>query len=449
MDVYTRVVSGMLFPLQEWVKGHRTTALLRALEKSQWQPWREIDAARLKKLVAYLVHAQETVPYYRALFAREGFVPNEVDSVAALARLPLLDKRTIREHVNELTARDARGLAACATGGSSGEPLRFFIGTGRRSHDVAAKWRATRWWGVDIGDPEVVVWGSPIELSAQDWVRRGRDWLLRTALIPAFAFTDKAIAASLAEIQRRRPKMLFGYPSALALLARHAQSRGWRMNDLGVKVVFVTAERLYDNQRELISKVFGCPVANGYGARDAGFVAHECPAGGLHLCAEDVIVEIIDPTGRVLPPGRAGEIVVTHLANREFPLIRYRTGDIGVLDDKPCRCGRTLPLLREVQGRSTDFVVAADGTVMHGLALIYVLRELPGIAQFRIVQESRLLTRVELVRGPDFREDTVSHIQRGLQARLGAQVEVQVTERPLLATEPSGKFRYVMSKVAA
>ena len=156
--------------------------------------------------------------------------------------------------------------------------------------------------------------------------------------------------------------------------------RGQRLDDLGIAVAFVTSERLYDHQRAEIAQGFGCTVANGYGGRDAGFIAHECPQRGMHLSAEDIIVEIIDADGTVLPPGQAGEIVVTHLATRDFPFIRYRTGDQGILDHATCPCGRGLPLLKEIQGRSTDFVVAHDGTVMHGLALIYILRDLPEIA---------------------------------------------------------------------
>ena len=449
MDWYTRFVSDALFPLHEWVKGHRTTAVLRRLEASQWQSRDEIEAARMRRLTRMLVAAGRDVPYYRALFAERGFDPQSVRCVADLARLPLLDKSRIREHVEALKSSAAKKLTPCATGGSSGEPLKFFLGAGRRSHDIAAKWRATRWWGVDIGDPEIVVWGSPIELSTQDGVRRARDWMMRSELMPAFELTERRMAECLGRIQARRPAMLFGYPSALSMLARHAINRGWRLEGAGVKVAFVTAERLYDNQRELIARAFGCGVANGYGARDAGFVAHECPSGGMHIMAEDVIVEITDAAGRPLPAGRAGEIVVTHLASGEFPFIRYRTGDIGMLDDAACPCGRGLPMLREIQGRSTDFVVAEDGTVMHGLALIYVLRELPGIAQFRITQESRTLTRVELVRGPGFGEDTVRQIQQGLSARLGAGVTIEVSTRPFLYAEASGKFRYVQSKVAA
>ena len=131
--------------------------------------------------------------------------------------------------------------------------------------------------------------------------------------------------------------MLFGYPSALSHIARHAEARGQRMDDLGIQVAFVTSERLYDDQRASISRVFGCPVANGYGGRDAGFIAHECPEGGMHLTAEDIVVELVDAEGGPVPLGEPGEIVVTHLATGDFPFIRYRTGDIAVLDDRALR----------------------------------------------------------------------------------------------------------------
>ncbi|MDD5330461.1 MAG: AMP-binding protein, partial [Sulfuricella sp.] len=323
------------------------------------------------------------------------------------------------------------------------------MGRERISHDVAAKWRATRWWGVDIGDPEVVVWGSPIELGAQDRVRLARDRILRTRLLPAFEMSPARLDGFIDEIRAIRPRMVFGYPSALAHIARHAQAGGRRLDDLGIGVAFVTSERLYDEQRTDISAAFGCPVANGYGGRDAGFIAHECPHGGMHISGEDMIVEIVDADGRALPAGEAGEIVVTHLATRDFPFIRYRTGDVGALDDKPCACGRGLPMLKEIQGRTTDFVVAADGTVMHGLALVYIVRDLAGVAQFKIVQESLALTRVLLVAGEGFADASIAAIERGFKARLGQGARVVVERVEEIAREKSGKFRYVVSRIAA
>ena len=444
-SAYTRFTAGVLFPLHERLKQHSTVAVRRKLEASQWWPPEQLQALQVERLRALLTEAGRSVPYYRDLFRAQGFDPAQVSSIADLQRLPFLTKPLIRAHSDALKHEQAQGLARFNTGGSSGEPLVFFIGNERVSHDVAAKWRATRWWGVDIGDPEIVVWGSPIELGSQDRVRALRDKLLRTELLPAFEMSDARLDGFIATIRRRRPKMLFGYPSALSHIAGHAEKRGQRMDDLGIQVAFVTSERLYDEQRATIGRVFGCPVANGYGGRDAGFIAHQCPSGGMHLTAEDILVEIVDAAGQVLPPGQSGEIVVTHLATGDFPFVRYRTGDVGVLDDAICACGRGLPMLRDIQGRATDFVVAADGTVMHGLALIYVLREIAGLDGFKVTQETRQLTRVDLVAGPQFDAASTGRIVDGFKKRLGADVDIQINRVDAIAPEKSGKYRYIIS----
>ena len=447
--LYTRLVSNVIFPLQERLKHHDTVQVRRLMEASQWWPAERIAVLQADRLRAFLTDIGTHVPYYRKLFASTGFDPSAVKSTADLQALPFLTKAVIKENTDALRADDAKGLARFNTGGSSGVPLIFFIGTERVTHDVAAKWRATRWWDVDIGDPEVVVWGSPIELGTQDRMRLIRDKLMRTELLPAFEMSDERVEAFIARIRQMRPKMLFGYPSAISHIAGYAEKKGLRLDDLGVKVVFVTSERLYDHQREVISRVFASPVANGYGGRDAGFIAHACPSGSMHITAEDIVVEIIDGDGNVLPHGQSGEIVVTHLATRDYPFVRYRTGDVGVLSDHACPCGRGLPVLSEIQGRSTDFVIAADGTVMHGLALIYVLRDIPGVASFKIVQETTLLTTVFVEPGKLFKAEDVTRIEEGLKRRLGEAVTIDVKLVDVVPAEASGKFRYVISRVAA
>jgi phenylacetate-CoA ligase len=447
--MYTALVSNLLFPLHERLKQHSTVSARRQMEDSQWWPLTRLQDLQLQRLRRLLLRAQRKVPYYRELFARLDFDPSrDLRSLADLRRLPMTDKATMRSNSERLKAEDAVGLSRFNTGGSSGEPLIFYIGKERVSHDVAAKWRATRWWSVDIGDPEIVVWGSPIELGAQDRVRALRDKLLRTRLLPAFEMSEAKLDGFVARIRAQRPRMLFGYPSALSHIARHAKARGQRMSDLGIRVAFVTSERLYDEQRHQIEAIFGCPVANGYGGRDAGFIAHQCPKGGMHITAEDIIVETVDANGQPVPEGQAGEIVVTHLATGDYPFIRYRTGDVGVLGSEPCSCGRGLPLLKEIQGRSTDFLVAQDGTVMHGLALVYILRDLPQVKAFKISQESLDLTRVQVVLDAPLDDTLRAKIMAGFRARLGSAVVVEVEQVDAIAPEKSGKFRYVVSKVA-
>jgi phenylacetate-CoA ligase len=135
------------------------------------------------------------------------------------------------------------------------------------------------------------------------------------------------------------------------------------------------------------------------------------------------------------------------LATSDFPFIRYQTGDMGALSARLCGCGRGLPVLEEIQGRTTDFVVAADGTVMHGLALIYPIRDLPGVAAFKVIQHSLNHTEVQIVANGDYSLAVANDIQSGIQARLGKNVTVDVQKVEAIQPERSGKFRYIVSHV--
>ncbi len=447
-NLYTSLISGAVFPLHEKLKGHTTVSVKRAMENSQWWSREELEVYRVQRLQAFLSQVYAHVPYYRSLFDGLGFDVSSVKSVTDLQQLPFLDKKLIKDNQQNLKADNATQLSSFNTGGSSGEPLVFFIGNSRVSHDVAAKWRATRWWDVDIGDKEIVLWGSPIELGAQDRFRLLRDRMFRSTLLPAFEMSETHLNGFIADIRSIRPRMLFGYPSVLAHIAQHAGNNGLQLDDLGINVAFVTSERLYQEQREKIERGFGCKVANGYGGRDAGFIAHECREGGMHITAEDIIVEIVDSQGKVVPDGESGEVVITHLFTDDFPFIRYRTGDVASLSTETCSCGRGLPMLKEIHGRTTDFIIAADGTVMHGLALIYVLREMEAIKSFKIIQETLEWTRVEVVGDEHFSEQHVANIKSGFKQRLGENVSIDVERVEKIKPERSGKYRYVISKVA-
>ena len=448
MDLYTKVVAKALFPLHEALKGHDTVRVRRSLERTQWLAGGALRDLQMRTLRAFLEEIGRSVPYYRSLFSSHDFNPAEIHDPSCLAGLPFLDKQLIRDNFESLKSQRGGSLREFSTGGSTGEPLRFCLDSARVSHDVAAQWRATRWWQVDIGDPEIVFWGSPIELDTQDRIRIWRDRLLRSTLLSAFDLSEGRLDEYLAIIRRRRPRMLFGYPSVIARLAAHARDQGVDMHGAGVKVAFVTAEKLYDWQRDVISEVFTCAVANGYGGRDAGFLAHECPQGGMHVTAEDVIIEIIDSNGQTLPPGTLGEVVVTHMRTRAFPFLRYRTGDMAVMSTVPCPCGRGLPLLQDVAGRSTDFIVTRSGKVLHGLALIYVLREIPEIDAFKIIQVTHDRIRILVVPGTGYCTETEARIKTGILSRLDSGMEIAVEKVDHILPEKSGKYRYVVSLLA-
>lgn len=448
MSIYTKLVSSLLFPIHERLKHHRTVGIRKSLEQSQWHSLSELNEQRNIRFQSFIKNIVDNVPYYRDLFASKSLDAADFKCAEDLQKLPFLDKATIAANFDELKSSAAGPLSRFNTGGSSGQPLIFLLGNERVSHDVAEKWRATRWWDVDIGDKEIVAWGSPIELGAQDKVRIIRDKLFRSELIPAFDMTEEKILGFIERIKQVKPAMLFGYPSVFDLLAKTAKRHNIKMDRLGIKVAFVTSERLYPYQRDTIENVFGCPVANGYGGRDAGFIAHQCPEGGMHLSYEDIIVEIVDHQGTPVANGESGEIVVTHLGTSEFPFVRYKTGDIAVMSDEKCPCGRGLPMLKSIEGRSTDFVIAADGTILHGLSLIYILRDMETVESFKIIQESKMETRVQVVaKSGNVTEEMSDTIVAGFQSRLGKDVEINVEPVAEIAAEKSGKYRYVISKV--
>lgn len=139
MSTYTSFASRVLFPLHEWLKGHDTVARLRALEESQWWPRERLQTYRLERLRAFIEHLAQRVPYYRETFAQRGLCAQDVRALADLARFPFLTKAAIRANIEKLKAAGAGPLKRYNTGGSSGEPLIFFMGKDRITHDVAAK----------------------------------------------------------------------------------------------------------------------------------------------------------------------------------------------------------------------------------------------------------------------------------------------------------------------
>jgi phenylacetate-CoA ligase len=242
---------------------------------------------------------------------------------------------------------------------------------------------------------------------------------------------------------------LFGYPSALYLLCLHARKEGRNLRRLGLKVAFVTGEVLFPYQREMIATTMNCPVANGYGARDSALIAHECPQGGMHVLADAVILELLDAQGSPVALGKTGEIVITDLYSHEAPFIRYATGDTAVMSSRYCSCGRALPLLEAVEGRSNDCIIAPDGRIINSLALIYSLREIEGIERFRVCQKTLDYFHVQVVRNENYPNDAEQRIRRNWTQLLRSPVRVTFEYMPELSLEPSGKFRHVVSELPA
>ncbi len=445
------LVSGhVLYPLHERIFGRPTFRYLAELERTQWLSRSELEALQMAKLKALLLSARDHCPWHAQRIAAAGLELNGETEItlADLRRLPTMGKADAAANRDRMVWSEVPGGAyKYNTGGSSGEPLIFYFGRWRQASDAAGRIRARRWWGVEPGDPELYLWGAPVELGKTDLVKTVRDRLLNQLVLNAFAMSSENMDRYCEVLRAYRPHCVYGYASSIALLAAHAREHGRDLRVPGLKVVCTTGEPLYPPQRALIEEVFGAPAANEFGSRDIGFTAHEDPGGQMLLMSESILLEVLDERGQPVAPGEMGEAVMTGLCSEAQPFIRYRTGDVVRLSAEPCRLGRGLHVIEAVLGRTTDFVTRADGTIMHALAVIYVLRAVEGVAEFRFIQHA--LNEIEvLVRpSPRWSDTSGAAVQEGLKARLGADVRVTLRLVDAIPVESSGKHRYVVSHV--
>jgi len=441
------LAAGVFFPLQELLKRKPTLRVLREVRAQEGWSASEVLALQEERVAAALRDAAAT-PWYGERFRAAGVAPGDFRALADLSRFPFLTREDLRRRRDDLLhpARRRSGLKLLATGGSTGEPVRVWACPLRVAHTDAARRRSRAWWGIRIGDPEVVFWASPLELGAQDRLRAWRDRLLNSTLVSAFRMTPESLDAAADTLARVGAVQLYGYAGSLALFARHLLRAGRRRPAPGLRAVFATAEPLPEADRRALTEALGAPVGVEYGARDAGLIAHECPSGGLHVMAESVHVEIVRD-GRPVAPGERGEVVVTHLRSPAFPLIRYRTGDLAAQRPGPCPCGRALPLLEPVEGRTADCLVGVDGRVVHALGAIYPLRELPGVRRFQVEQVARGELVVRIEREDGFSDGALPRVREELARLLGGAVEVRFEFPGEIAAASSGKHRYVIRRV--
>ncbi|MBX3394431.1 MAG: phenylacetate--CoA ligase family protein [Phycisphaerae bacterium] len=442
------LVRKLLLPAHELLLGRRTLRYLRELEASQRLPIDRLRTIQVEKLRALLTHAARNCPYYRDAIHAAGVQPQNA-TLHDLTRLPTLTKNDIRRHAQRLLESPRRRrLAPYCTGGSSGDPLQFWIDRDRQAADQAARARSRRWFGIDLGEREAYLWGAPVELAAQDRLKRVRDRLTNQLLLDAFRMTLDGMTDYLRRIRRFDPVHLFGYPSSLARLARHACDAGWRLQTPSLKAVFVTGELLLPEDRAAIEAAAQVPVADGYGSREAGFIAHQCRAGRYHVTMESLIVELLGDDLNPVSDGQSGEVTITHLDALGMPFIRYRTGDFARRASGACPCGRELESLERIEGRRTDMLRTADGGYAHALSVIYALRDVPAIRHFRVEQRENLDLAVQIIADDSLDEARRALVTRHLRNRIGEGPRIELRVVDEIPQLPSGKHRCVVSAAA-
>lgn len=423
---------------------------LAELNRSQWFSREDVLALQRKKLHRLLKHAYASVPYYRRLFDQVGFKPDDIlTNPSAYQKVPTISKAVINQNFQELVTTDPahqKKMWRNSTGGSTGHPLIFMQDGNFRDYVTADIHRHIGWTGWKFGECHCYIWGADYEVATQQQLRtRLMDWALNRFVTNAFTLNEASMLAFTEEIQRHRPKVLFGYASALERFADFVTEQGLPpMTFLGM---LSSAEVLYPHQREKIERTFGCKILNRYGTRELGGVACECPEQmGLHISAEDVYIEILRDELPV-PIGQEGDIVVTVLNNYAMPFLRYHIGDIGQLSSATCRCGRGLPLMEVVQGRATDMFKTRHGQSVHGEYFTHLFYGINEVEQFQVIQKDYDHILVSIVPKTPLLPERLAFLERAMKHVMHPEVTIEFQFVDHIPLKSSGKYRFTISEV--
>jgi len=252
----------------------------------------------------------------------------------------------------------------------------------------------------------------------------------------------------LAELQ---PEVITAYPSVLNRLAGRLDKKdGAAGVAVNPRFMMTGAEVLTPHHRSRITEAFGAPVYDVYSSCEFHIVGWECKrTGELHTSDDSTVVEVV-AGGRQVAPGEEGEVVGTALHSYAMPIIRYRMGDVGILSEGTCSCGRGLPVLKEVSGRMLDSVQTPDGKKVHGMYFEYLPKYFIGeIRQFQIVQEDLRRITVRIVREPGFNESTLVRFEDEIRKVVGRSVVVEFVVEVEIPREATGKNRLVVSRIGS
>ena len=353
---------------------------LHKVMKQQWLKTSELEEIQRKMLRGIIKHAYENVPLYHRKFNSVGVKPNDIKTVEDIRKIPITTKQELRDNFPDgVIARgvDVNKCWTSRTSGSTGIPLTVVYGEKDEDYEKAIALRPNLSCGQKIRDKWVVI-TSPAHATPKKWFQRlgffGPDGIS--------LLTD--IQEQISIIERINPDVIDGYSSAIYLLAKEIKETG---NDkIRPRIIYGSAELLTDEMREYINSVFGVEIYDQFGCVELARTAWECPEHfEYHIDIDAVVMEFLS-RGEAVGSGERGEIVYTGLYNYSMPFIRYAVGDIGVPTDEKCPCGRGLPLMKVIEGRTDAFVQVPNGKIFSPIIWTILLRPYK-LEHFKVIQE--------------------------------------------------------------
>jgi len=426
---------------------------LSSMKRRAFWPLEKLRNYQRRMLRQILKHAYETVPFYHEIFDKLKIKPADIKTVEDLKKLPILHKDDVRRNLERMISRvyDVKKLKTVSTSGSTGKPLRVYLSTAEDEFRKAKHLRANIALGQKPRDKWVTI-SAPIHFREVGRLQR-----ILGIYVPKTVSVFDDISKQFTSIERLKPDVLDGYSNFLFVLAKEADKRG--SHSISPRFMISGAEVIDNHSRCFIEKVFHAPLFDQYATIEFERMAWQCrEKNGYHIDFDSVVLEFLGRDGEAVCPGEVGEVVCTSLFNYAMPLIRYAVDDVGVPDneDVRCECGRTLPLLKRIEGRRDSLVILPDGRVLLPLAFGWAMEFYKfyfDIDQYRVLQErfDSLKFLIKIRDNCNLREETmaeelVKHL-RGM-LNIGAEVALEVKFVNEIPPDSSGKLRKVISKVS-
>lgn len=423
----------------------------RIVETSDRWEKEKVENFQIQQLRSICNLAYEKSKYYRASFDRMGFHPADLKQLYDLEKLPIIDKHVINNNSDAiLTVKPSTpGLDYVSTGGSSGNPLRFLIGSDRSAIEYAHLARSWMRIGYKHKIPKAVLRG---QIVASDPLKMpyAYDPLLRNHLYSSFHLNDETMLLYLKHISTIGPCFLHTYPSSLNILVRYITRSKLTPPD-NIKGLLLESENVYSEDRKAAEKLFGVRYFSSYGHSEKLVMASECEhSSNYHVFPTYGYCELIDDKGNpVNTPGQEGEIVGTGYINRAMPFIRYRTGDYATYVGDYCNsCGRNQLIIKDIRGhRTMETLVAKDGALIPYTAVNTHDDTFEEVLQYQFVQSVKGQAILKIVPSKKDHNINESKIQKQIESRLQGQLSITIDFVDKIALTSRGKSVYVDQKI--
>lgn len=433
----------IFYPLWDIYDRSQKLKQLQFLQDHQWQDKSTIEAYQWQRTQAMIDYAYAHSPFYKKRFDEAGIKPSDIKTRQDLHKIPVTRKSDIRNQQADFVSDDYQQdrLVKAKTGGSTGFSLELYFDEGCQEFRNAAALRSDQWTGWELGDIRGELWGNPpVASSFKEKVRL--QLLDRVFYLDTMAMNHDSMSSFKALCVREGIEVLFGHAHSIYIYAAFLED-----NDIvapPLKGIIATSMMLLDHERQVIERVFKCKVTNRYGCEEVGLIASECEEhSGMHINAEHVLVEFLREDGTAADEGELAKIVVTDLNNKGMPLLRYQIEDMGSYSTQMCACGRGLPILKEINGRTADFLKTKSGDSVAGISLIErTLTDIAGIEQMQLVQDDLDVLVVNRVKGQGFSEQADKQLIIALAEVFGDDVDININDVAEIPQMSNGKYRF-------